>query len=69
MKTVQIARTDLADEIAHKFLEAMSTEDLERFFFDHHFEYYQKAQDDELNEMARYTGIIDEDDTLHILEI
>ena len=65
---MKISRDELADEIAHKFLEAMSTQDLERFYWDHQYEYYQKAQDDELNEIARYVGIVDENEPLEIVE-
>lgn len=66
---VQMTRTEIADEIAHKFLEGMSTQDLERFFYDHHFEYYTKtASDNELKEMAEYVGLVELVDDLTIVE-
>ena len=64
---MKVAIDDIAEMITDKLLESMSREDLERFFFETYFEYYQKDADDfELEDTARSLGIIDLNETLEI---
>jgi hypothetical protein len=56
---------ELAELIAHRLVENVSTRDLEQYYFDAQLDYYENdATDEELAEIAVDLGIIDEDETV-----
>ena len=66
---MQISRNDLADQLAHRLTDAVDMDTLESFFYEYHEEYYRKtAEDTELRVTAVDLGIIDETDTLEIID-
>ena len=66
---MQISRNDLAEMLADRLTEVQDIRDLERFFFDHQHEYYLKdATEEQLRQDAMDLGIIDETDTLEIID-
>jgi hypothetical protein len=66
---MQISHNDLADILARKLTEAVDMDTLEDFFCDHHEQYYRKDADiSELKRTAIDLGIIDETDTLEIID-
>lgn len=66
---MQISRTDLADLLANKLTESVDFHVLEDFFYSYNEEYYRKtAGDVELRVTAVDLGIIDESDTLEIID-
>ena len=66
---MKITRTDLADLLANKLTEAVDTQVIEDFFYSHNEEYFRKtAEDTELRVVAVDLGIIDETDTLEIID-
>lgn len=66
---MKISRNDLADQLANKLTNAVDMDTLESFFYEYHEEYYRKtAVDSELRGIAVDLGIIDEADTLEIID-
>ena len=66
---MKISRNDLADLLANKLTESVDLDVLEDFFYSWNEEYYRKtAEDTELRVTAVDLGIIDESDTLEIID-
>ena len=59
---------EIAELIAERLTERVSTEYLEQYYFDAQLDYYENdATDEELAEIAVDLGIIDEDETVEFV--
>ena len=65
---MRINRRELVEMLADKLTEVQDIRDLERFFFDHQYEYYKQESDEKLEQDARDLGLVDPADVLTILE-
>ena len=65
---MRINRRELVEMLADKMTEVQDFRDLERFFFDHQYEYYKQESDEKLEQDARDLGLVDPADVLTILE-
>lgn len=66
---MKIALDELAERLADRLTEQQDIRDLEQFFFDHQHRYYLKdATEEQLRQDAINLGIINETDTLEIID-
>ena len=66
---MRISHNELAEQVAEKYVDGMSTSDLAAFVYEEMYDFYRKYCDyDRLDADARALGIVDEDEPLEIIE-